>query len=713
MPNKSTPRNELYGTDDQSGRIVYPEPAGIAQHVPLVMLNTPKGDYKRHKVNGGELMEMFGADVFGANNKYTSHATVFAKMLLSHGGGKCVVQRLKPKVNVGRPEERDANVAGITYYLATTQEDNNDKRYQRKPDGTIITDANGVRQVTAELVTTKRLAVVTKYNSDVTNVKTEVLSPDGLPELTLTPLCTIRAEGHGEAYNDYGTAIYPLIGESTSKYERDTHKGILYNFRLFNKGTGRKKVVKTTFGGTDVTFSLRKYASTKLGATLSLSEQVPKIYGNYVDPLIPLQPLTLDKVIMHNSYPIEDVLGYLLTLEITSSDETKPVQQWEDFSNNKNADIVATVEKERHLVNWSSLKTTKGIPYEAIRPLNTVLYATAFSEAKVSVAISSPTIPSYLSGGEDGEVDNLDHYEANVVTEMARYMDASDIVQSLALNKETILYDSGFKFDNKIALMKIIGKRRDTNLILAPFTFNKANKPLTIAEEYTLASSLKNIAKLYPESDRFGTPTSRCAIVMHSGFVSDGTYQYRMPDTLDLGVKLAKFAGASNGAFKGTEEFSIQPKNHVSELIDIEPYYIPDTIKDKLRSAGLIYLENEDELTFFYPSVQTIYDDDTSVLNDLIENIAIGTVVRLTQQAWRQFTGVKTMSNLDVKIAVEKFVKEAIADKFNNQIIVTPTVSFTPVDKAQGYSWTLTVTVAAYNAKTVQKTHIIALRREN
>lgn len=715
MPTNATPKNWAFGTDDQSNRMVYPEPLGIPQHIPLFMLNTPKGDYKRHVVNGGELLELFGSDVFGANNKYTSHATVFAKMLLANGGGKAVIQRLKPRVTVGERDERDANVAGITYYLATTSDNATAKAYDRNANGTIKVDAStGVRLLTTDDITARTAAVVTKYNPDLATVITELIpaGTDGSPEdVTLTPIFSIKAEGHGEEYNNYGISLSPKIGDDTDLYERDTHKGILYDLRVYNKSTGVRKNVKTITGDTGVDFSLRKYASTKQGRSLGLTSLFPGAYGNYVDPLIPISPLTFDKVVMHDDSSFENILKELLTLEIATDTGTRNV--WEDYSNNDDAVVADTVTKELHLVNFASLKTTSNIGYEAIRPLNTVAFAPMFKARGISISIPSTIIPSYLSGGEDGEVDNLDHYEANVISEMDRYMDASDRVQSLALNKETIIYDTGLKFENKLAFAKFIGKRRDTNVVLSTYTFNKDNVPMSIADEYTIASSLGNILKLYPESDRFGTPTSRASIVMHSGFVSDGTYAYRLPNTLDLAVKLAKFAGAGNGAFDGDYEFSRQPNNQVSELIDIEPYYIPDTIKDKLYSAGLVYLDNEDEVTFFYPSTQTVYDDSTSVLNDIIENIAIGTVVRIAQASWRRFSGVKTLSNIELKIAVEKEINDAALDKFNGQIVITPEVYYTPTDLAEGSSWSLRVGVAAYNAKTVQKFHTIALRREN
>ena len=649
----ATPRHIALGTEDLSTRRITPIHKDEIQFVPLAILNTPKGDYERHWVTGGELMALYGDAAMDPTSDYANHQSILIQKVLG-AGATCVVQRVRPKVNTGTEQERDANIAGVTFYMYVKDDTVARKEYKR--DATtyrVERDAIGTPQEdpAGKTIDARFVGIATKYNPDViTNPPTEeTITTSSTGTWKATPIFTIPAEAHGTAYNNYGIALDANVGEYANLKFSEENKSMLYNLTVYDKSSGRKQRVKTILQDEDIDFTLKPYSVDPLTKrSIVLGDIFPKVYGNYTDPDYHLQPYTFGKVVVHDLARFEGLMASLLKEEMDADDGD--INPWADYSTNDPALTPAVSVEEKYLFNWLNAKTLSNVEYEVIRPIlssdvpEAIEGIDAAKTAGFGLVTPSREIPTYLKGGEDGDYTNLEVFENNVIAELDKYMDIDSQVIPTALNKETIFIDSGFSLETKKKFGKFIGLRRDTFLLASTYVWNVDNVEQPISEAIAYGSLIKSIYKLYPESTAFGTETARAAIVMGSGYLSDGIYRFRMPMTLDYAVKLGRFAGAGNGAWKGVYEFSTQPQNIVSELIDVSPKFIPDSIKTKMWKTGLIWVENEDRVTYFYPGQQTIYTDDTSVLNSVVNMIAIGTIARYNDAAWRKFTGSTRLS---------------------------------------------------------------------
>lgn len=777
----ATPRHVDYGTRDFSTRKVMPVLKKDPQFVPLFILNTPMGDYRRHHVTGDELVGLYGLETLNPASRYTNHATIMCSQLLQTGNS-VVIQRAKgvEYIDPENPDAglRDAKVSKFTLYLAYRKSDSG--IYIRDLDGKAKVDVNGQPEVyalptedetslkaikatsgmkyyrrdndtwyifklTDELtpeessdsenidddegtgkwvkqdtmgdnkIDVYESALLTKRVEDDAPVVTYTADING-KEVTFVPLYTFEAEAHGKGYDNYGIALEPLIGETTDTNLRDKERSLAFRLRVFNKESGSKQIVKTTDGGDDIKFTLKPYAVDPVtGAAIGLEDLFPSSYGNYIDPNRPLQPYIFKEISLHSE------TDFLNALQLFIEEENKGLQSdvidpvvpgLADFTvvDPADADAVKKLKEDyQYLVNFMTRKYTNGVEYETLREFGTVDIV-AFRNEGFAIVDSAIDIPVYLQGGEDGIVDDLDLFEEQVVTEIQRYADPDDPVNSIALNRDTVFIDSGYKMENKLKLAPYISNRTDTLLLLSTYEFSKEGTLPTITDELNRANLLKSVIGLYTESKAFGTPTMRAAIFMGSGKLANRLYRYRMPVTLDWAYKAMKYYGPMDGNWNTSHEFSTQDNNIITELVDLEPKYIPKSVKDKLWTAGLVWFDNEDEVKFFYPGQQTIYPYDTSILNSIKTVIAACTIHRVNDKVWRTYSGVDTMTDLELKMAAERLCDNLLRGRFDNAIKYVPEIYYTARDEQLGWLWRLRVHMYANNMKTVMYSDVEALR---
>jgi len=183
-----------------------------------------------------------------------------------------------------------------------------------------------------------------------------------------------------------------------------------------------------------------------------------------------------------------------------------------------------------------------------------------------------------------------------------------------------------------------------------------------------------------------------------------------MPMMLDWGVKAIRYYGSLDGKWKEVHAFSRQDKSMVTELIDIEPKFIKPSIKDKLWQAGLNWIDNENEIEFYYSGGQTIYPYDGSVLNSISTVIAAATIHRRHDKIQRIYSGVDDMTNTQLKVAAERDMEDLLSGAFGTAITTRPEVYYLQRDIDTGWSFRLKTDMYANNMKTVMYSEVVAHR---
>jgi hypothetical protein len=311
------------------------------------------------------------------------------------------------------------------------------------------------------------------------------------------------------------------------------------------------------------------------------------------------------------------------------------------------------------------------------------------------------------AGSSDGTMSEL-LFNGLVQNAVAAYIDPNNPVMDIAVNVESILYDSGFNLQTKQALCNFVGVRKDTFVVLS--TFDISQPVLTQAEEMSVAITLRTRLQMFPESDYFGTPVMRGMIMGYSGILLNSTYTGPLPLTAEVAIKASRYMGAGNGIWKSGYNFDGAPGSVLDYMVNPSISWLPATVRNKAWSAGLNWVQSFDRSSVFFPALKTVYDDDTSVLNSFFTAMAVAQLNKVAHAAWRQFSGVSHLTNVQLASKVNDFVNANTQGRFDNRFVIIPAAFFTDQDVANGFSWTLPIKLYASNMETVMTTYVQAYR---
>jgi hypothetical protein len=421
-------------------------------------------------------------------------------------------------------------------------------------------------------------------------------------------------------------------------------------------------------------------------AQLALSDKFLQAYNDLTTPGMPPKfgPFGRMHVYQDN---LNTILGLLYTAEAAALG---------DYT-----DLPAggTAAADKYLINLISAVTSNNAPYYAVEMVSTGTGAFKPTE--------STTV--FAKGGTDGTMTEASF--ATAVAELvAAYADENSVYQDTAKYPESVIYDSGFPLATKKALCSFIAVRKDTAVVLS--THDTSGLPLSASQESSLAVALRTHLQLFPESEYYGTSTMRGLIVGRSGLLIGSQYKNRLPLTLEVAVKAAKYMGAANGVWKAGFAFDMAPASQVSMFSDVNVTYTPRAVRNKDWDNGLNWVENFDRKSLYFPALQTVYDNDTSVLNSFFTMMACVELQKVGDRARRNFSGVSSLTNAQVIERVNAFITENTTGRFDGRFVIIPETSFSKGDLARGFSWSTVIKIYAANMKTVQTLTIEAHRIE-
>lgn len=666
------------GTDDKSVRPIPISKVNEPLHLPKFYLYTQKGPTTSQLVEGGAGIAMYGLDTFDGAKKYFNHATVFATSALAEGNA-IMVERVIP--DDAGPE---SNIVLWLDVLPTTVD-----MYERNVDGSIVLDANGQPVVTGQTTgyKLKWIAEVgdpaVPFGQKVVRQGTQTDANTGTTS-QMYPMFEYKASSIGEFGNNIGFRITPLLKENTPSDLVNATKSFPYAITVVKraKPTATPEVVKTIFGGNKVNFFLNPEAvDPATGVSLYLGDKFVPSYNNTTDPRYPLVYGEIG-----DQYIYEENISTLLT-ELHAA-ESQHLEAYSDFTDSV---------EDKYLVNIMTGVYTNGAPYHTLQMV----------DDSTSVRFTEYT-NIFLQGGSDGTMNDTLFAEL-VSRKVLDYMNPDSPLMDMAINIENIIHDSGFPMETKKVLPAFISNRKDTAVVLSPCVANEDKLEIDVIMSRSLA--LRTMLQLYPESDYFGTPTMRGVVMGTSGIDRRTNYKGRLPTTLTLLRKSARYMGAV--AWKAGRSFDMTPNNIIDDMYDLSPAFIPASTRNRMWDAGIVWAQPYDRRNYFFPAIQTVYPDDSSVLNSFFTVMAIANINRFQFHIWQKYTGVASLSNAQLKERVETDFLNAIKGKFDNRYVIKPTVIITDDDAQRGYSWTLRAQIYAANMKTVMTSYVEAYRIED
>lgn len=228
-------------------------------------------------------------------------------------------------------------------------------------------------------------------------------------------------------------------------------------------------------------------------------------------------------------------------------------------------------------------------------------------------------------------------------------------------------------------------------------------------DELSAIIALDRTISLYPESVLFSTPACRAVIVPQHGIKLDTDYKGRLPLSLDVAEKVARYAGA--GSWRSNAAFDNSPNNHITNFRDINDLYMPDKKAEQYWNIGVIWAQNVDRTRAFYPAFSTVYKDDTSVLRGLPFIMAICQTWKYAIRSWQINVGNQKLTKPQI---VDRSNESIIADtegKFDGRFTISPKTFYTPSDEARGYSWSCEIVIGGNVMPTVGQYSIKVERR--
>lgn len=677
----ASPKAILQGVRDESGGVLPVIPEQIPSHLPHFFGFAEEGPLEPQLVVGGSATRMFGAKTFDLRSKFATHQTLGATV--NNGNGNAFIfQRLKPA---------DANEAA-TLQLALEVVAEDLPEYNRNPDDSLELDVNGdpvpsggtvsghlarwiVREVPAgEFGTTANLA------GALTNAATD--------QSTIYPILDFEISSFGEHGNLKGLRLWAPTERSVQPINSDVvydQNAFTYRIQVIRRPDAKTQpnVVQTNSGSQSLEVALKPGAiNTAVDRELDLEAVFLDAYQNLNVQPKQYGPFGRLHVYRQN---LEDVSDLIYATE-QAHQPAWPVD----------------AEEGRYLVNLVGGQSVEGNPYHTVSMLGM---------ADGGIELTS-TSNQYARGGSDGTL-GAAALDTLVANQVANYGDLEYSFMDMAYWPQSVIYDTGFSLDTKKKLLTPIGRRKDIAVVLS--TQDVAQPQNSAEEESSMAIALRAAARLYPESEVFGTPVCRAVVMGHSGKLANSQYTGLAPLTIELINMASRFMGAGNGVWNRDRGFDTSPYNQITMFRSdtVNCTYKPQNVHDQDWNNGLVAVRNFDRRTLFVPGFQTVYDDATSVLNSIINMFIVVEVEKVAFRTWAELTG-------SAKLTREQFIERSNAlitqktqNRFDDRVEIVPETYFTDFDDALGYSWSCDIKLYMNNMRTVGTFTIISDRREN
>ena len=687
------------GANDLSKRSLKPERDPIPQHLPLFYIPAQKGTTARSLISVAKLPLLYGTETFNLNGKFANHQTKLMTKIAGTGNS----------VMVKRIVAADAGPrsSAIVYVdILETQVPN----YLRDSMGNIVYDVNNTPRVnaTTPTITGHKIKFIKEYHK-TNNIELGLLTTksgtmlNGATTSTMYPILEIVAAEQGEAYNNNGIVLSSVYKADVDNDVVQTTKSLVYRLSLVSREDkdATPTIFRSLYGEPFVNVSLKdRVINPSTTGRFDMKYIFDTMFFNEKDSLKDLKYNEYTGMHLYNGN-IEFVSKKIITKEaLVLKDEDKIWEDgeignaldWYDFTTD---DVNVMKDQESYLLNLFTLRSSKNVSYLSA-VISTDIPTLVAGQKEIAINSSSQI---WLDGGSDGTT-TVASYEAGVRADLAKYLDNDSDLMDTAINVESIMYDTGFELPTKEAMFNMIALRKDTVVVLSTRIDSLGDKVKSLSEQRAIGVALREAANLAPESEYHGTGVARALIVLGSGLLRDGSGK-RMPLTYELGYKAARMMGAGDGNWDMTQMFDIDPNNRLTELTDIEPAFVPNGIKATLWNDGLVWPQPADREEFAFLQLQTVYTDDTSVLNNFFNVMALATISKVGESAWRKFSGSTALSEGEFIDTVRAYVNSQLKDRFGGMIMVIPDVYIDEYDALRGYSWHLTNKMYANNSKTV------------
>lgn len=676
MTLNAAPNAILNGIDDVSGRSADPAPVELPIHLPHVMILAQRGPIDALPLSSADALRIYGDETFNYRSKYAKHTTALAKECFFPNANIVMFQRV-----LGEGAARAAIGIGIDVIEKQLPV------YERNADGSYALDSSGAKIDTGAKID----GIVGKW----------VIYP-------------VLADEIGKAKVRAGT----MVNGSVQSQIYPMFEGLVSHFGGYGDNVGLRLWSPTTQDAAPINDTIVNECNAYLYRLAFLeranSKSTPVLQRGLADQTyveFGLQPgmyyeptrtkYDADKVIIPSYRSVDRSTGY--------APEYGPFEKFKIYHDNvktlsemvfaNEAPHQGWTEDGIYMVNLIGGHDINGNPYHTFSLLDVFDGGLPLNEQATH----------YATGGKDGAVDDKAFDDA-CFTEFQNYGSLNNEFLDIARFPQSCVYDSGFSIKTKNAMMKVIGARKD--IWGAWATQDVSQVQNDASTESSMAVALRSALEMYPEATLYGTPVVRGIIVGHSGYLINSEYDKLVPGTFEIAYNISRWAGSGDGRLKGRYSPDVDPNNRVKLLRDVNCTWKSERVRNKDWDNGLVWFQSYDWLSLFCPGMQTVYKDDTSVLNSLLNMVICVEVQKVCFRVWRKFTGRSNMTNLQYEEASNKEITEQTKGRFDERVVIVPETYHSARDIQLGYKNSAKVHVYAPNMKTVSEFTVVSHRME-
>jgi len=671
------PINRKQGMQDNSVPELVREPIGDPIHKPLCFTFAARGvENEAFPVSGANALDLFGRDLFGFRNKFTTFNTPYMA-LFNANGNEMMIQAV-------RPDDATRAYQRLVAEVVTQQV----PKWTRNPDGSVAYDANGpIKEADVEgIAIILRIVDVQTANDPFGEffagrmIEGTLVGSDG-EKSKIYPLWDITGPYRGSDVNGFGNKIVPLNAKSSPSMDARVQNAIggrLYSMQWFETLAGVTSPViwKTLTGLSSVNFSFKP--------------------GAYYQPL-------------RTDYDFENVVADAYRKEspdIGGLPFFGPFEKFHFYHDHyltilQLAAAAAGHTGDPYLMDIFGGLDVAGNPYDGV--------VVNPSSAPDRAVFSGRTI-HYLQGGSDGTLSDT-VYDELVRREMLLFPSNGLVKYENELKYSLgTFHDTGFSYDTKEALVNFIAKSQNTFLFLTTHAYDQGQNDEQTEESAKVA--LIEMVSAAPESDYFGTPVARAIITGQSGFIRNSSWKKPVPFGYSLANMFSKYAGAKNGMYNPSFRFNRGEKTIIEDLERVTMPWKGNEVYASDWDVSLVTCRSYDYYRQFIPAVQSVYSEERSVLNNGLFDFTMAYVYRVTDRVWAAVSGEDRMTRDELAKDVEKKIIEALEGKLDGVAVVTPRAYFTAEDISHGYSITVDLRCEGNVLLTQFNTTIRVFRKE-
>ena len=676
MSLNAAPKAILNGIQDVSGRRADPEQLALPIHLPHVMILAQRGPVDALPLSSSDAQRIYGDETFNYRSKYAKHTTALAKECFFPAANLVMFQRV-----LGEGAARSAIGFGLDLIEKQLTV------YERNVDGSFKLDAQGAKIDTGQKV----VGLVGKWVTypvkadeiGKTSIKVGTMS-DGGTQSQLYPMFEASVSHFGSYGDNVGIRLWSPTTEDNSPLN-DTivaeTNAYLYRIAFLERASAKSTPVlqKGLVDQTYVDFGLK-----------------PGMYYEATST-----SYDADKVIIPSYRNIDRSSGY--------APEYGPFEKFKIYHDNVKAVSELVFAKEQtfqgwtaddlYMVNLIGGHDINGNPYHTFELLDVFAGGLPLNEQATHYAV----------GGADGDTSDAAFDEA-CYTEFQNYGSLNNEFLDIARFPQSVVYDSGFTMKTKKAMMKVIGSRKDIWGCWSTQDVSLAQNDATT--ESSMAVALRSALEMFPEATLFGTSVVRGAVIGQSGYLINSEYDKLVPATFEIAYNMALWAGSGDGRLKGRYSPDVEPNNRVKLLRDVNSPWKSERVRNKDWDNGLVWFQSYDWLSLFCPAMQTVFKDDTSILNSLLNMVICVEVEKVCFRTWRSLTGRSNMTNAQYEEASNELILENTKGRFDERVVIVPETYHSARDVKLGFKSSAKVHVYAPNMKSVAEFDVVGHRME-